>query len=438
MQSLYRTLLVFPNRSNHFLSKLSTRIEKAKIGLQVVARNYEQKKNSLVMPETTIKSLKRRWRLLAALQKDKKVTEVEDQFDGVHTSEYLDMLVLSDDVDLKLKAIFLTKNFPFILDPDSSVAMCWQWIVVVAVLVMYATVPLYVCFNYRVESLRLFLFFLDMIYILDVFIQMSTAIKLKQQTITTVGHILLLRFKRMRFIIDIIAALPLDHYLNFCTDMMPIYINQIKLLRLLKVHKVAQLIFYYESMNWEHLLILRLVKYLFFLMILMYTSAALLYTWICWFENQCDSRSWYGTYKSSKEEPMDYFGNVIHSLYYICMVIFGARVAKYDMYYLSEYVTAYVVALIGYMVLSFLFSELCALYVLKLNHESEFVEEMVGMRTHLFNFNIPKSLFKRLQDFLSFLWKFNQNAKILGKDGILDDASDDLKNLIFKKRVTGK
>lgn len=403
----------------------------------VPSRNYEQKKNSLVMPETTIKSLKRRWRLLAAAQKDKKITEVEDQFDGVHTSEYLDMLVLSDDVDLKLKAIFLTKNFPFILDPDSSVAMCWQWIVVVAVLVMFVMVPLYVCFRYRVQWLRLLLIFLDVIYILDVFVQMSTAIKLKQQTVTTVGNILLLRFKRMRFIIDIIAALPMDHYLYFCTDMSLVYINQIKLLRLLKVHKVAQVIFYYESMSWEHLLILRLVKYLFFLMILMYTSAALLFTYICMVEKHCDSRMWYlkGDYKP---EESDYLGNVIDSLFYVCTVIFGARVAQYKIFYISEYFTAYMVALIGYMVLSFFFSELCALYVLKLNHESEFVEEMVGLRTHLFNFNIPKALFKRLQDFLSFLWKFNQNAKILGKDGILDDASEDLKNLIFKKRVTGK
>lgn len=154
------------------------------------------KKHSLVLPETTIKSLKRRWRLLSTMQKDTKKTVNISEFgeiDGVHTSEFLNMLVLSDDVDLKLKAIFLTKQFPFILDPDSDVAIVWYYITIAVVMVMDIFLPLNVCFDYESFFCKLLLTILDILYMLDVYIQLSTAIKLKQQTITKMTQITIYR-----------------------------------------------------------------------------------------------------------------------------------------------------------------------------------------------------------------------------------------------------
>lgn len=154
------------------------------------------KRHSLVPPETTIKSLKRRWRMISSLQKDvKKAVNISEfgEMDGVHTSEFLNMLVLSDDVDLKLKAIFLTKHFPFILDPESSVAVWWHHITLMVIFLSTILSPLYVCFEYRTSTLNIMLIAFDILYILDVYIQLCTAIKLKQQTVTKMRVITLLR-----------------------------------------------------------------------------------------------------------------------------------------------------------------------------------------------------------------------------------------------------
>lgn len=164
-----------------------------------ICRNSEMKRHSLEIPETTIKSLKRRWRLILKIQKESKknapiqISEFGN-IDGVHTSEFLDMLVLSDNVDLKLEAIFLTKYFPFILDPDSDLAVCWQFIILICIFAMDLLMPIYVCYNYRPTGLKIVLICLDFSYLLDVYILMSSAIKLKQQTISTFKQILLKRY----------------------------------------------------------------------------------------------------------------------------------------------------------------------------------------------------------------------------------------------------
>lgn len=159
-------------------------------------RNFEMKKHSFELPETTIKSLKRRWRLISSYQKDvKKPVNVSEfgEIDGVHTSEFLNMLVLSDDVDLKLKAIFLTKQWPFILDPESEITILWYFFTILSIVLMDIALPFHVCFKYQNQNLKNILTFLDFMYLLDVYVQLSTAIKLKQQTITKMSQITIYR-----------------------------------------------------------------------------------------------------------------------------------------------------------------------------------------------------------------------------------------------------
>lgn len=158
------------------------------------------KRHSLEIPETTIKSLKRRWRTISHLFKEtKRNTPVQLSeygiIDGVHTSEYLNMIVLSDNVDLKLKAIFLKKHFPFILDPDSDLANCWQYFMLICIFTMDILLPIYVCYNFNVANMKFIIYGLDFFYFVDAFIQMFMAIKLKQQTISTFKQILLHRFE---------------------------------------------------------------------------------------------------------------------------------------------------------------------------------------------------------------------------------------------------
>lgn len=196
LSSFYKTLLLFPDKSKYFRETYRIRLQKANIGLKIIKRNMEMKRHSLVLPETTIKSLKRRWRLISSLSKDAKRAIGIGEFgeiDGVHTSEFLNRFVLTDDVDLKLKAIFLTRRFPFILDPDSDVAICWQYITMLTILAMSILLPMYTCFGYHIFAIEIPIILLDIMYLIDIYVQISTAVKLKQQTIAKMRHIALYR-----------------------------------------------------------------------------------------------------------------------------------------------------------------------------------------------------------------------------------------------------
>lgn len=52
-----------------------------------------------------------------------------------HCSNYLDLYVLSEDVELKMKAICLTGHCPYVLEPDSSFLKGWTTIIVMVIMV---------------------------------------------------------------------------------------------------------------------------------------------------------------------------------------------------------------------------------------------------------------------------------------------------------------
>lgn len=77
-------------------------------------------------------------------------------------------------------------------------------------------VPYQFCFNEKISpNAFMFCFGLDLIYFLDLYLKLSTAIKKSEVLIDTPGLILLERLKDFYFAIDLISTLPIDYFMYY-------------------------------------------------------------------------------------------------------------------------------------------------------------------------------------------------------------------------------
>lgn len=165
------------------------------------------------MEQSSIKWLKTQWRLIADLQKHKNKLpniSIEEFVDPIRCSTYLDLYVISEDVELKIKAICLTAHLPFIMEPDSSARKAWDFIHLISIVVLSLILPYCAAFLRTIP--RRFIFCYSLLYLItlmDVVIQMFTAIRLKGKMISQPTEILLYNFKKISFLVDLVASLPL-------------------------------------------------------------------------------------------------------------------------------------------------------------------------------------------------------------------------------------
>lgn len=242
--------------------------------------------------------------------------------------------------------------------------------------------------------------------------------------------VLVLRFSQLTFIVDVVAALPIDYYLISFTHVsvkVPLYL---KLLRLLKTYKVVQFLFKLQSENWHWPLLTRFCKYIFLTCIGVYFMAAFHYAVSC---------NWFGFCKHLQHMDLEFVVQRIVTTIFMCTsLLVGTHGTEFFEENLFLYLISYILEFIGYMLFSFCFSEFCALFVLESKHENDHQGEMNSLRTYLYYLNLPKTLFRKLQEYLIFTWQFNRNSVFLGPKSILSNATRDIREQVLKKKVIGK
>lgn len=165
---------------------------------------------------------------------DKLMTLTEIQ----HTSMNLGLIVLSDNVELKIKAICLNAECPYVFEPSSTFKFFCSVLILIAIILQSAILPYLISFKRRIPlEFKPILFLLDCLYLFDIYLQLSTAIKGRIYTINTIGAIILYKFKQVVFLIDVIAILPLDYIADAMTASEHM-VALLKINRLLKFHTV--------------------------------------------------------------------------------------------------------------------------------------------------------------------------------------------------------
>ena len=383
---------------------------------------------------TPVMTLKRQWRHILQLSHMKTIEDREwNKFDRTFTSTYLDLLVISDVVQMKVNAICLKPSCPYVMNPDSSFRVFLDYFVVSGVLLELFLLPYPVFFLRHVgTSLMPIMTILDIIYVCDVCLELTTAVKLSRgKMITKPSGILLHCSKNVSFILDIISILPYDTISNLL-NISKRLASFLKIPRLVKVHKVLKLIHQYERSLFVNNLYVRLIKYILLYGIIIYWTCCIMYATSCEFD-ECRKDRWY-QYNIDLRGITTTYDRFEKTLFFAMSILLNVTLTDNTFFSTFDMAMSICIIYVGYFMYSFCFSELAASAVMSIQQASQHQDDIVMFKVILKRRLVHKELKVRLLNILEFNWRYNEGAEIQGKNAILSEASDNLKAAIINER----
>lgn len=359
--ALYRVLKNYPQKTKSLLSRLHKRIENAR-----EIENYLHSQPIKIFlncvqtagQDLSIKWIKYQWRRLAKLHRTTKKTEASEmKIEAGFSSEYLDLLVLSEEVELKMQVICLRGSCPFILEPNSSFRHFTHYLVLFAAVVQSILLPYDIAFNRKISStLFTFLFVMDVIYFMDIYLKLSTALKIHNILTSHSSKIIIERLKEVNFLVDIIATIPADY--SSLLFKMPTHLEALlRINRLLKIYELIRFVTTQESSIKMNSLSARLFKYLFIYGLISYWTACLMYAISC-FTEKCSYYGWFNynliletvQEKQSERNQSDF----LISLFYTLSTFMGVGISNIMQYIPLDIVAHNFIVMLGqYLTYSF-------------------------------------------------------------------------------------
>lgn len=194
LRSLCHGMVQYKKSAKFLHNKLKNRLRQAKLMQHPTLLKMKDKQQK----RTSIRWLKNQWRFIYHYSKKKTAAAQEIPVTACHTSNYLNMYALSGDVELKEGVICLKSTCPHVMEPYSSFRTFMVHLIAVAVLIQCIATPYIVFFNGDMsnESAGLF-YMLDLIYLIGLWMDLSTAIKCKEVLITDPKEIVAYKTKQV-------------------------------------------------------------------------------------------------------------------------------------------------------------------------------------------------------------------------------------------------
>lgn len=161
-----------------------------------------------------------------------------------------------------MSAICLKRHCPFILEPKSSFDNFLKHLILLIIVLQVVWIPYMFSFERTLGPSSFSLLFLfDLFYFLDIYLQLSTAIKHKRHTNATALQIAVEKMKNVWFLVDVSATIPLDYYAYIisCEERL---IVLFKLNRLLKAYRLLTFMSKKENEIIVNIVGIKLLKYL--------------------------------------------------------------------------------------------------------------------------------------------------------------------------------
>ncbi|KAI4455199.1 cyclic nucleotide-gated cation channel subunit a [Holotrichia oblita] len=391
LTDLYKVLLNFPVIAKYIKQQLSNRISTAKHDLA------KHKNSDDLTKETTIKAVREFWNEIWRSSTKKGNSKVHVFTDRIR-AENLDLLALSDEVELRVDSICLSGHCPFVLDPDTIFRRFCDIVVVFAVLVQIFLIPQAAFFYNRMTDGEMsILFLMDVIYLFDIYLQISTAVKSNDGLISDVRKILVIRMKQINFLVDVVATIPFD-YIAMCIDTSVICI-------------IKYIFMYVCSIYW--------------LTCVMSGVSNLDKTNTSWFNYNVE------------------LYNLSISTYYKFHASLLMNVAAYmnygptgfDVYSFYDTWFYFFIVVCGHLLFSYGFSELTAGVVLKHDDERTNRTYLYTLKREASQYKIASEVHSKVLRFLNFHYTVRAGCQIFGEEGIFENAPMELRNEIVRHRI---
>lgn len=196
---------------------------------------------------------------------------------------YLDQIILTEDVELNTQAVLYKKTFPFIFFPSTIVMWLWDQIIAIFALINATCFIFYVCVSDTILNIYGALtMIITLMWCLDVYIQLSTAVRTKDKFVNTISEIISIKLKSLTFWIDCVAAFPLDIMIVLIQGKLPVQsIHLYQFNRLLKSYRLCRL-FSLRYVNNPKSIVKRIqLRYLMTVLLLCVNVSGIFYLQLC-------------------------------------------------------------------------------------------------------------------------------------------------------------
>ncbi|XP_025602203.2 uncharacterized protein LOC105687418 [Athalia rosae] len=339
--SLYRLLNLYPIAATHLHEKRVARFLIAK-HLKTL-RHREIERQGIRQHNNGMGWLKICWHMIEDTTKhcgDQVSPNFSVPILETRTSCHLELLALSDRVELISNAICLDMSCPCVLEPKSNFLNWWGKFVILMSFIIILLYPYYITFTTTFPN---WLLITDTVFVItsviDLFIQSSTAIKLENQPmIVDTGHLLRLKLQTTGFIVDTIVALPIELFITIFGSVSSNSINLdnyscsiYRANRLFTVYRLYKYMVQFEEHMGRKVEPVKLCWSIFMYVITAYWMATVIYLTSCRLK-ACGVNTLIGYYGTLEAESLAKEGllyNVlISSMYYTFNIITSLGISK--------------------------------------------------------------------------------------------------------------
>lgn len=316
---------------------------------------------------------------------------------------FLDLITITEELELISDSVFIKKTFPFILQPHSIVLRWWDAIIdlVSAIFILGYPIALYITrFTQGKDITSSCIIFVSVLWTFDIYIKLSTAVKTRDYFRTKVSDIIYYRLSTMDFIVDLFCVLPLGLLLNIINNnisaSMMLYLEVHKLLKAYRIFRFFNNI---SELNANLMLIVMYIKVFTVIFVLMYYSTFFLYMLVC--AKECSQKyldellRYYGI---AKDEGIKKF---IHMLALVSFFINNTTVYSFMELLVDHQCLAIIfMQLVYYYVYVHLLSKTIAADTVNQQEKHEFKEFVSTMSVMMKNFQFDSSVEKKVWKYL--------------------------------------
>lgn len=314
------------------------------------------------------------------------------------TAKYLDMLAITERLELDTDSIFLKTTWPPILQPKSLFLSAWEILIIGCVLYASIVIPYY---SLIVLTMPLYvnvsLLVISVIWVLDIVIQSITAVRTKDELVSNSMNIFTHRLHSAGFFADIVACIPIEVFSSILVSQITDQTSAwLRLNRVLKIWRVVKMFNSWENRLHSNMIVISYSRFILLYIYAIFIVACFTYTANCMFNHICE-----------------YYGNYYHSFFPATQIVTGiGLLSKWDEKftightYLLSTIVCYIIIILAYVNFA----------------SANILESMNLIKMHKMNLdlnmiikakNIPSSSSQRILNFIQTQWLHNKASKIL-------------------------
>lgn len=323
----------------------------------------------------------------------------------------------------QVEVVCLTSKFPLIMDPYSSFRRFCSVCVLVACLIQTIIIPYCAAFRRELHpGLRSFLFLLDIIYVLDIYMQITTALMQNDNMLTKFSTIMIYRIQQWTFLVDVFAILPVD-YIYWSQGCSPRVFIMLKIPRIFKIYKLIRFIRNFETsmVNVNGIFII-LVKYYLMWLICVYVFACLFFVRSCYtpdcvpyckllesnFKDDFMTEviyilAWYPYNLELSNQTQTDIKPVMSSLLFVANILSNGKKIAYSYDYVDSTLTLFLI-IIAYYLIPMATSELTANLYWKMKDVAQYKIITSSVLDYVRIHKLKQSVVTRVANMLNFRW----------------------------------